>query len=518
MTTGADWFGRLYAEGYRGLLLTAYAMLEDQTGAAAVTRDALAVAYERRVRLGQEEHPLEWVRAEVVRRARRWRQRRALPHRPAVDRDGEAVRLHRLAGLPPEVIASIVDLPVDAVAALVAEAGPVSWASVRQPVVAAVLVRSAQRTTRKRMLAVAAVAVVLLAVAVPLLRVGSGPPPAAATPPPSTTWTPPPRQLEKFVYDVKFADDRHAYALRASCAGPDCDLELLASVDGGRWSSHPVRKPPVNGASIGQLIALGPEEVAVDWWGPSATEAYRMHTADSGRTWDIVPAEPRGSVPEIPAGAALEPACVDRTGACDEETLQAVVPGSAQTVLLPSGPRLRQAFPGPVPLEGGRWWVVGIVPGTLRWAIGVSDDNGRTWTVSAPAPARKNINDSWSVTAYGDDLYACATGEVSNGEYAMIAIFHSGDGGRSWQRTNARPPAGTGSSLVAAADGTVRTSTELGGTLVSHDHGRTFTETDKRFTGYVYWSGIGYVTAPNPGQPIMFSPDGLRWHDLELRS
>jgi DNA-directed RNA polymerase specialized sigma24 family protein len=526
VTTGEDWFGRLYAESYRGLLLTAYALLEDVGEAEAVTRDALAVGYERRVRLAAEESPLEWVRAEVVRRARGRQRWRALPHRPPViDREAEAVRLHRLAGLPPAAIASTVDLPVAAVVAAVAEAGPVSWASVRQPVVDRVLARSAQRRTRTRMLAVAAVAVVMLAVAVPLLRVGSGP--SAATTPPATAPTLPSASPglspgdRRFVYDVRFADDRHGYALRASCTSSDCDLELLVSVDSARWVSRPVRKPRTEAGAMGQLVVLGPDEVAVDWYpqSPLSGEVYRVHSTDRGRTWERVSTEQRRSVAEIPAGGSLQEPCYGRGGRCDDqETLSVVVPGTAESASLPSAPRLRQVIPGRVPLEDGRWWITGIVPGTLQWAVGVSDDNGRTWTVSRLVPSRKNVSDVWSVVAYGDDLYAYGMGEASSGEWAMMAIFHSADGGRSWRRTSGQVPFQTTGSLVAAADGTLLTGTEVGDTRISRDHGHTFTTTDEQYPGYAYWAGTGYVIVPSPSKPIVYSPDGLHWRELRLRS
>lgn len=520
MTTGEDWFGRLYAEGYRGLLLTAFALLEDMDEAAAVTRDALAVAHERRVRLALEESPLEWVRAEVVRRVRRRQRWRALPHRaPAIDREGEAVRLHRVAGLPPDTIASIVDLPVEAVTAAVAGAGPVSWASVPQPVVDRVLARSAQRTTRKRMLTVAAVAVVVLAVAVPLLRVQETAAPAA-TPSPSTSYPPPPDPNHRFVYQVGFADDRHAFALRATCESSDCDLELLASVDGGRWTSRQVRKPAISAAMMGSLNVLGPEEVTVDWYpvSPPGDELYRMHTADGGRTWRPVSTEPRRSLSEIPDGASLVPACFGGQDPCDRAGPLVVLPGTGESARLTTAPRLLEGYPGATPLEGDRWWLAGIDPRSKKWSVGLSDDDGRTWRVTPLAPPRRNLSDSWSVIGYGQDLYASDMGEVTSGDYAMVAIFHSGDGGRSWQRTSGRVPFQSVGSLVAAADGTLLSSTQFGGTLISRDHGRRFTETATRYTGFAYWAGAGYVTVPDPQAPIMFSPDGLRWHDMDLRS
>jgi len=518
VTPGEDWFARLYADGYRGLLLTAYALLEDIDDAAAVTRDALAVAYERRRRLAQGVSPLALVRADVVRRARRRQRWRALPHRPpAIDRKAEAIRLHRLAGLSPDDIASIVDLPVDAVETAVAGAGPVSWASVRQPVVTRVRDRAAQRTTRKRMLVVATVAIAVLAVVVPLLRVEQAP---AAAPPPSTSWTPPPPQQHRFITEVRFADENHAFALRADCPTSDCDLELLASDDGRGWTSRPVRKPAQPDPMMGGLMVLGPDEVAIDWFPSTSSSAqvYRVHTTDGGRTWASVSAVPRRSLSEIPDGAQLQPPCFGG-GSCTDDVPTVVLPGTAESARLVSAPRLLQAYPGPVPLAGNRWWIAGVVPGTQQWAVAISDDRGRTWRTSRLARPRTNVSDAWSVTGYGDNLYACAMGEVTpGGDWAMVSIFHSGDGGRSWRPTNGPEPLRTTSALVAAADGTLLTSTENGDTLISRDNGRTFARTVPRFSGYAYWAGAGYVATSDPDRQILFSRDGLSWHELHLRS
>jgi photosystem II stability/assembly factor-like uncharacterized protein len=131
---------------------------------------------------------------------------------------------------------------------------------------------------------------------------------------------------------------------------------------------------------------------------------------------------------------------------------------------------------------------------------------------------RQNINDSWSVVGFGNELYACAMGQVTNGDWALVSIFHSDDGGRSWQPTSKGPPVTTGSAPIAAADGSLLTTAPNGATLISRDHGRTFTTTKARFTGYAFWAGAGYVTVNEPGRQIMFSRDGLSWFDLHLRS
>jgi photosystem II stability/assembly factor-like uncharacterized protein len=169
-----------------------------------------------------------------------------------------------------------------------------------------------------------------------------------------------------------------------------------------------------------------------------------------------------------------------------------------------------------MPLEGRRWWLAGVDPRTRKWTVAISADDGRSWAVSPLMPPLENLSDSWAVVGYGKDLYAADVGEVG-GDYAMVAIFYSGDSGRSWRRTS-RAPLRMVDSLVAAADGTLLASTAVGGTLISRNHGHTFSGTAKRYNGHAYWAGAGYVAASDPEHPIMFSRDGLSWDRLNLSS
>jgi hypothetical protein len=454
----------------------------------------------------------------VVRLARRRLWWRALPRRPEPPGRRVVERLHRLAGLPPEAIASIVDIPAATVVEYLADAGPVSWASVRQPVVARVRDRAAQKTSRRRMLTMAAVAAVVVSVAVPLLRVEE---PAAATPPPATTPTRIPTieaSPTTFVYDVKLLDDRRGYALRANCDAPDCVLDLMSTDDGEHWTVNRLPGDKSADGEVGALVVLGPEEVVVDRSPVSdPRQAWRLHSTDGGQTWRRVNLVPRRSVPEIPAGAMLEPTCTTRKAACHGATLSMVLPGSGESVLLPSAPRLTRAVPGQAPLDGDRWWMVGMDSRARQWAVAVSEDDGRTWRVSRLAPLRKGVDESWSLVANGDDVYATSTGPFGDGQYGLLAIHHSDDGGRTWERTSGRVPHSMAAPPVAAADGTLLVNTPFDGTLLSRDHGRTFTEVERRFEGTAFWSGNGYVTSPEQaGGPIMFSPDGLHWRDLRL--
>ena len=514
-----DWFGRFYGHGYRGALLTALALLGDAEAAAHVTRESFAIAHRRRLRIAGSADPEGQVRALVVRLARRRLRWRALAGRvrrgsaTAPSERATVLALHDPAGLPPDTIASIMDIPVSAVESYLAGAGPVSWASVRQPVVTRVLDRARLRATRRRMLAGAAVAVLAVGAVVPLLRVE----PPAASPAPATT--PPPPAPEptpnSAIYDIAFADERHGHALRADCGQFECDLDLMSTVDGERWTAHEVArvgKPP---GSAGRLFVLGPGEVAVDWFPVDDPHRVgRVYSPDGGRTWTPVPVAARGTVREIPPGAVLEPTCVPRgTPTCE---LNVVLPGSGRSARLASSPRLYRPFSGSVPIAGGRWWVAGQDPRTRAWVLAVSEDDGRTWTVSHLSWRGKADGPGWTVVAAGESLIATATGPLAPSTYGPMAFFRSDDRGRSWTRTSGAVPAGLAGIPVAASDGTLLVNTEDGRGLRSRDDGRTFTEVRPRFRGYAYWARCAYVAVSGQGSPVQYSTDGLHWRDLRL--
>lgn len=516
--TGDDWFERLYGDGYRGLVLTAHVLLEDAAAAEKITRDVFAVAYRRRARLAREESPLVWVRAQVVRLARRrlrWRSPRC--GRAVSLGSDAAVRLHRLACLAPESIVSIVDISAAEVESALADAGPVSWASVRQPVVSRVLARSQQQVVRRRMLVGATVAAVVVGVAVPWLHVEE---------PAPTTVAAPERSEEPgagFVSDVTFADDRHGFALRRNCSPGSCHLDVMSTDDRRHWTAHPVREPEWHDKGIGDLVVLGPDEVVIDWQAPRSLKVVRrMYSADKGRTWTRVAAVPSRAVREIPAGAMLEHFCLTRPPECRGATVSMVLPGSGESALLTTAPRLRYVRPGLVPIDGNRWWMVGLHPQKKLWMAALSEDDGRTWTVSAlMAQSRAAEMTDWSVVGNGDHLYASLTGPLDedlSGGVGVVAIFHSADGGRTWERTGGRVPAPSLGSPVAASDGTLLVDGDPDGTLLSRDHGRTFAKVEQRFDGMVRWTRAGYVAEPEPAHPIRLSTDGVHWRDLNLEA
>lgn len=154
---------------------------------------------------------------------------------------------------------------------------------------------------------------------------------------------------------------------------------------------------PLTSGMLGDLAVLDPDTVAVDWIAPrrpgdpSALVTDRRFSDDGGRTWRTIPMSPEitDEVAAVPAGAELRPRCADSATrslrSCPYPGIAVVRPDTGTAALLANGPALDQALPGAVPTAAGHWWAVGRVPGTPRWALSVSTDDGRTWTTGALA-------------------------------------------------------------------------------------------------------------------------------------
>lgn len=497
----ANGFGQLYARAYRGVLLTVFVLTRDMAIAEDVARDA----FTRASRRGLAEEDVRTLAVRLARRRLRWRR---LPA------DAQTVRrLHVLAGLSVADIVSVVDIPEETVAAHLADAGPVSWASVRQPPLTRVLGRARQRLARRRTLAAAAVAVLAVGVVVPLLRVT---PPERETAAPSRLPTDDP-EPGTVLYDIGFADARHGHALRAKCGQFDCALELVSTTDGEHWTAREVAKTGRSPGTGGRLFVLGGERVAVDWYPiDDPVQLRRVYSADSGQTWTRVPADIEGTVRSIPDGAWLEPACVAAYESCDS-AVTVILPDTGRSARLVNAPRLARPTAGTVPPDGGRWWVAGRDLRTHLWALAVSADNGRTWTVTRVPWPGAPPDLGWAVADRGTELVAIATGRVDpTGVLGLLAIFRSGDGGRTWTKTRGPLPGSVAGTPVVAADGALLVNTQDGQALRSSDGGRTFVPVAPAYRGVAFWSRSGYVAASGPDHPLQFSSDGIHWRDLRL--
>ena len=397
------------------------------------------------------------------------------------------------------------------------------------PDIGTVAERHQQRRIRLRMQIGAVAAVLAVSGVVPILRQLDVEEPPPATPPAVTT--PPPQTApgSPFVYEMQFADADSGYALR--CEGvegadpPPCPLTLLATDDLENWVEvGPVAVPERTDVDhIGRLIVLGPDELVVDWSNVddgSSSASARVHSDDGGRTWQNVPVPGvvTDTVPAIPDGAQLQPACVTATRApvCATPTFTLARPGSGAAAVLADPPPLSNPEPGALPTADGHWWAFGHVPGTERWALAVSTDDGRTWTTT-PLPSDLPQHLWMSVVSQDGVLYASASSADQQDDYGLRAVLRSDDDGRTWRRTW-KPAEGDdliqlNGTLVAAADGTLSID-KLPGMYTSTDGGRTFEPGRQERLGPVSWTRAGYVALGIDS--FEFSADGVDWRRFDL--
>lgn len=396
--------------------------------------------------------------------------------------------------------------------------------------------RSRQRVVRRRMQIGAAVAVLVVSAVVPLLRASTAPEPVPPAAPPVPVPERPRPQEGPFLHAVSFTDPDHGYALRGTCPDREyrnCTDELLVTADGGgHWETREVPSDlEMFQGQLGELRVLGPDEIVLDWrrsGDPKNARTNRAHSVDAGRTWRTVevPPVPTDTVPSIPDGGALVPACVTLFGGgqqCAEQGVAVVLPGSGASVRLANEPPLEDVQPGQVPTADGRWWMVGRDRESRDWTLAVSDDAGRRWTTTALDWQGQVYN--WSVATNGDTLYASAVGGLPDGadHNGLLAIFRSTDGGRSWEQTwrpdADKAPRETWGHVVVADDGTllINAAGGEGRTYLSSDGGRTFTEVERRYNGGAYWVGTGWVaTAAEAHHDYQFSSNGVDWRELKL--
>jgi photosystem II stability/assembly factor-like uncharacterized protein len=402
--------------------------------------------------------------------------------------------------------------------------------SVRQPPVVDVANRSRQRTSRRRRQFGAAAAVLLVGAAIPLMRTVLQPVPDDGLVPPAATTTSEPGvyRPDRIVTMAEFADQRHGYALRADCvAGTnygDCEMELLATDDGEHWE----RRTLPDWSTLGwanQIRILGTQALILDISDVSA-KVERYHSGDGGRTWRTVTQDPERSVAAIPPDAILDFRCIPAERTCvPMDQLYLILPDGT-TATLTNPPPLTDRFPGQIPLPDGSWWVSGKDPATGRWALAVSRDAGRTWSVSDLPRFEGTPDYGFTVVAGPDRLYASTIGELpeprrgNRPPHGLLALFTSTDGGKTWVVANEAPVDqldGYSGSLIAAADGRLYVVGPPGLPYVSTDNGKSFTRAvDSAVSGSVWSSRGGYFASRSHIGPYLYSADGVHWRELNF--
>jgi hypothetical protein len=402
-------------------------------------------------------------------------------------------------------------------------------ASVPVPGLDKIVARHKQRVVRRRMQIGAVVAVLVVSMAIPLLREQMAPEPRNPAAQPESGTMP----KEPFLTGVDFVDDDHGYAIRMICENGDhnkCREEFLATEDGTHWETRRLPRPDSAPSwAGGRLVALGRDEVTVEWSAsvsPEESDVHRVRSADGGRTWEqvTVPNLVTATVEDIPDGGKLIPTCAKLAGGgtqCTERGVAVLLPGSGESALLANRPRLTATAAGSAPMADGRWWMVGRDPTTYKWALAISDDDGRSWTTTV-LDFRESVDpDGWSVASSGDTLYASAIGSRSNTSNGLVAVFRSTDAGRAWERTwqpvGEQTPRRVYGHIVVAEDGTLTINATNAKTYVSRDGGRTFTETEPRHGEYAFWVGDGYIALDvESGRDVDVSEDGVHWRKVKI--
>jgi hypothetical protein len=392
----------------------------------------------------------------------------------------------------------------------------------RLPDVVTVFARSRARALRRPRTLVAMLAMVVAGAAIPLLRTALPPVPGAdpgIAPQPSSIAEP----TSSFVYDVDVlvGERLQGYALRAVCpvrsqSGP-CPTEVLYTEDGQLWAIQSRLPAPSNGSRglDRRIRTLGPRRVVIE------ARAERWYSSDSALTWRKVPVEPGQSVAAIPPDAVLEPRCFVVTSVCRGlGQLLVTLPDSGRSATLASPPALDQPVPVPIQAADGGWWVSGKDPATGRWAVAVSRDAGRTWSITPLPPFAGTPQAGISVTATPTAWYATAIGQLPDTAAGLLAIFRSTDAGATWtavwQAGEGRRPRSIAGALVAAPDGSITVTTQDGGTYVSADQAATFRQ-DTGPARYSRWSRVGYIASfGGTSGAYSWSRDGSRWYDFTV--
>jgi photosystem II stability/assembly factor-like uncharacterized protein len=398
---------------------------------------------------------------------------------------------------------------------------------VRQPELGAVLERSRQRTSRRRLQFGAVAAVLVVGASIPVLRTVLRPIPDAnppqATSPVETTQVQPkpqPNADQPFVYDIDFLDERHGYALRATCTtGPDtkCVSQLLLTNDGEHWESRELPKefPQTTGVSA-TLYVFGQNKVAVGDVFPGGTPRY--YTTDGGWTWTLVSPEITPNLDAIPEGGTLEYVCMSQNEC--EAKLVVMLPDSGQAATLATPPPLTNPVPAANRRVEGGWWVYGK-DSAGKWAMSVSWDDGRTWHTAALPNAPASAL-GISVTGHNNTFYATFSGQLPDVKNGLVAVYLSGNGGLTWQpmwqEAAGKEPRSVGG-VLAADDGTLMVNTELGHPYVSKDNGKTFSASnDTRLIGQIRQTKVGYLILPTSRvNPIQLSTDGVHWRETTIK-
>lgn len=330
------------------------------------------------------------------------------------------------------------------------------------------------------------------------------------------------------VVDVEFADAQYGFAVQNRCSGGPCRNVLLVTTDGRTWTprKHPALAIGVRKQYVGELHALGGCRLAVDDPNPyTDSSGLRWFSDDCAETWQHVPARPRGTAESIPPGGTIGTACPVKGRGLDlcAATLTVTAPDTGGRQWLAGAPRLKHLRVLAVPQADGGWWLTGRHPGTGRWMVASSHDDGATWSVTR----LRRLTDVEVVTVVVGprDAYLLGMGGGVFDDFELAAVFHSADGGQNWRLTrhyeddDDQPPAPR--DAVVRPDGLLLiTPADEQPYWRSADDGRTFAPAAAGVPiTAAGWTRGGYL-ATSDGSPRSWyrAVDGVRWRKINFPS
>lgn len=340
-------------------------------------------------------------------------------------------------------------------------------------------------------------------------------------PPADPAWT---------VASADFADADIGFALQRRCSSNGCPTVLLMTDTDGSTDGWAAATVALGFDSIEQgarVLALGDCRAVVEHLGDHETpgiDPRRWYTGNCGRSWTKIGMQPFEGVAAIPDGGILESVCPNGTpdiNACDAQ-LAVTLSDSGSRARLWSQPKLTKLVAEPHPIGAGTWLVQGRDRATGNPAVAVSHNDGRTWRTTVLAKPRGfGPDDLLYLTNRGKDVYAVASGTRAMHRRGLQAVYHSGDQGRTWERTRWSTgrgpiegiPMATSYGLLLIGDDKPDRRFWL-----SFDHGRTFNRAGWDLPGDwpVRTRGGYLVHGPETELPSRWyrSADGVTWQEI----
>jgi hypothetical protein len=236
------------------------------------------------------------------------------------------------------------------------------------------------------------------------------------------------------------------YALVERCRS--CGSELHVSADGGRtWTGRDAPPAPDGVPAEFRSVVLTALAPAVLLWTELPTGSVppsdppltrNWITVDGGRTWQR-PTLAGGPVDAVPAGTRpVDCTFLQREPTCRLYAVDPATGAFAPLATQPPGLRYEgwMAQQTDVPV-GGRLWVPGYDPVTLKPAVASSPDGGRTWRTHVFADGVAAVEERGSIAGKFLPTVAAGSGPAAHALILAadnrLAPYRTTDGGVTWE-------------------------------------------------------------------------------------